>query len=67
MDKYNVTVIGDGEYEIEADNISFSSASILFHKMGKIEGCFPVKRSSFIIIVEEEENKEDPHIKYKGI
>lgn len=65
MDKYNVTGIGDGEYEVNSDRIEFTSKSIVFYKMGKIDGSFPIKKTSFVMV--EDEEQEDPHTKYKSV
>lgn len=67
MDKYSVSVIGGHNYEIESDDISYQSNSIIMYKMGKLEGVFPIKKTSFIRIYEEDEENNDPHIKYKNV
>ena len=64
MDKYNVTVIDDDQYEVESDDVKFTSTSILMYRLGKLEGAFPIKKTSIIINLEDE---EDPHTKYKNV
>ena len=64
MDKYKVTVIGDGEYDVEADDIAYQNDCIMMYKIGKLEGIFPKRKTSIIRLDDEQ---DDPHTKYKNV